>query len=438
MIHTVMCRTRGRNCDMVAYREVTRLCSGRQYCLSADMWLISGKYCERNDRRAFLSIAIVSYMCVSAHAVESNCSQRGFRVSRDQRYLSSPGYPALVTGNSMCSWKLYPPHGYKVDIYVREYLHRDDTGQQYLRIKELAKNGQSLQLDSTAKRELTSTLSGEVELLLVTDGSTKGHRMWVEYRYVPEESLEHLRPFPVPNKTECGSVLLNKTSFPGLRPRPGFGSSTIPTSSPTLSKPSSTLTTLYEKSTRHKDFTNPFFTSTRTSPGVNSTDVHKGDGPSTAITVAIAVCAIGLACCIAAIWATCRHRRKKATANSRNCLATDTYSVEYDRASLNSTPSSHPYSRPSPLVTAPRQHHALGMVDIVRQSEMVHLKSGYHSPPETIMEVAQTPDMDTSAMTERDGQAADTLDLSKYLITDSENPPCTLSKTSKQSNERSV
>ncbi|XP_064613287.1 uncharacterized protein LOC135477065 [Liolophura sinensis] len=218
MIHTVMCRTRGRNCDMVAYREVTRLCSGRQYCLSADMWLISGKYCERNDRRAFLSIAIVSYMCVSAHAVESNCSQRGFRVSRDQRYLSSPGYPALVTGNSMCSWKLYPPHGYKVDIYVREYLHRDDTGQQYLRIKELAKNGQSLQLDSTAKRELTSTLSGEVELLLVTDGSTKGHRMWVEYRYVPEESLEHLRPFPVPNKTECGSVLLNKTSFPGLRP----------------------------------------------------------------------------------------------------------------------------------------------------------------------------------------------------------------------------
>lgn len=121
-------------------------------------------------------------LTVAVHAVESNCSQRGFRVSPEQRYLSSPGYPALVTGNSMCSWKLFPPHGHKVDLYIREYLHRDDTGQQYLRIKELGKNGQSLQLDSTAKRELTSTLNGEVELLLVTDGSTKGHRMWVEYR----------------------------------------------------------------------------------------------------------------------------------------------------------------------------------------------------------------------------------------------------------------
>lgn len=115
-------------------------------------------------------------------AVEGNCSDTGIAVSDDKRYIASPGYPALITGSSVCLWTIEAPPGFNVDVSVREYLLRDDPGKLFVKIREVNKNGMVMKFDRTTQKGLTFTMSGNVEILLFTHDSKSGHRLWLEYR----------------------------------------------------------------------------------------------------------------------------------------------------------------------------------------------------------------------------------------------------------------
>lgn len=69
LIQEVMCRDGTKNCDEVAFREVTRICSGRHYCQPSDLWYIRGQFCpngvQSDDDVKAISLVFVSYVCIS-------------------------------------------------------------------------------------------------------------------------------------------------------------------------------------------------------------------------------------------------------------------------------------------------------------------------------------------------------------------------------------
>ncbi|XP_064613289.1 uncharacterized protein LOC135477066 [Liolophura sinensis] len=351
-------------------------------------------------------------------AVEGNCSDTGIAVSNDKRYIASPGYPALITGSSVCLWTIEAPPGYNVDFSVREYLLRDDPGKLFVKIREVKKNGMGMKFDRTAQKDLTFTMSGNVEILLFTHDSKSGHRLWLEYRLVDDSSLEHLKLFPLPNRTTCGFPVMNTTTSTGV--------STVNSSRNNSShgtnhtRLNSTLTLLEGHTTERPS--DAYFTPgmtyppTRSSPNVTKTGVGSKDPPNTGITIAVVVCTIGIACCLAAIWVMRKHRHHKAPGRAVNCLISDTYTLEYDRSSRSSTPTTArgPHVNQAQLVGI--NHPPLDIAEIMRQSEIIRQKKTLRFSDDIEKVICDSPPVLESG-------DFPPIDFKKYIITDKNDTP---------------